>query len=231
MRGIWDKLEIYIQPFYNFSRKKVVGAEALIRSKEDEHIRAVDILNQLKAENKLIEFDILMLERLCQSIAYFNSMPLNINISPETLNKDGISKRIISIIQYYNVKDHIVLELNEGSLFDDKAVEKNIKNLTLEGITLSLDDFNMTNKGLMALSKYDVKEVKFKQTGLGEFNNKDVIILKYLKGLVGELKLNIVIEGIETISQCKVLRDLGLDTIQGYLYSKPIKMKDWVDLR
>lgn len=235
MEATWKQLEVHIQPFYSISKQKVVGAEALIRSKGNKQLSATDILTDLKSAGKLIDFDIMMIEKLCQCIAYFNTKPeikqakapLNVNISPETLNIENISKRIISIIQYYNVRDNIVLELNEGSLFDDRAVENNIRNLASEGIILSLDDFNMTNKGLMALSKYDVREVKFKQTGLGEFTNKDIIILKYLKDMFGELKLNIVIEGIETMSQYKVIKNLGYDTIQGYIFSKPVCINDY----
>lgn len=243
MSGIWGNLEVHVQPLYNIKEQKVVGAEALVRSK-NKQVGAFEILEAIKRQGRLIEFDVMMIEKLCQCISYLNGnnaelrgmIPknsgiktgkLNINLSPDTLCEHGISKKILSIIDRYNARDRIVLELNEDSLFDNKAVERNIKEFTSSGIILSLDDFNMTNRGLRALSQFDVGEVKFKQTGLGEFTRKDIIILKYLKDMCGELKLNIIIEGIETSTQLGVIEELGIETVQGFIISKPIALKHY----
>lgn len=236
-----NQLEIHIHPFYNFSQKGIVGAEALIRGNNGE--TAHQILQALKGENGLVEFDLYMIESLSDSIARLNSKPhtaysgedsalnmvsLNINISPETIATTGISHEIVDIINTYGVKHNIVLELHEDTEFSNPEVARNIDHLLSNGISLSLDDFNVMKENINTLARYNVKEVKIREINPTKgFTPKQTVIYSQLRKMLTKLNLNIIFEGIETPIQCGMVQGMGFDTIQGYLVSRPIPLSQY----
>ena len=251
MQDIFNRnsnLEIHIQPFYNISKQDIVGAEALIRGTNGNNGESAhQILQTLKSENRLVEFDLYMIKKLSDSISRLNSkssfneggvdledsasalnmVSLNINITPETIATTGISHEIVDIIDTYGVKNNIVLELHEDTGFSNPEVSRNISNLITNGVSLSLDDFNVMNENINTLARYNVKEVKIREINTKGFSVKQEIIYSQLRKMLTKLNLNIVFEGIETPYQCGMVNNMGFDTIQGYLVSKPIPLSKY----
>lgn len=220
-------VEIYLQPFYNIQNDKICGAEVLARSTEILD-SAESVIEVYRESEKMQEFDLYVIE---QAAILSNKIrrTINVNISSESLLLEDTASKILDIIHNYSVKNLLMLEINEDSNFDDNIVEYNINEFISNEVMLSLDDFNFMKNGLEVLSKYPVKQVKIKQTKLGEFTEQKLVILKHMLELTKELGVTLVIEGIETKSQLEDLYKLGFERIQGYIISKPIPYKLFIE--
>lgn len=223
--------QIYVQPLFCVSSNRVHGGEVLIRLNTVDN--GYEALNILKSRYNDAEIDKFILSETTKFICKnrnieLDILPLHVNISANTLENSDSIDEIIDIIENAECKDDIILEINENTNFDSSDVSFNIEKLLSRNIMISLDDFNVASSGISSLSKFRVQEIKLRQTGLGEFNNRDIIILKNINALCKELGTNLVIEGIETQTQLDVVKSLGIDTIQGYIYSVPLPISTYI---
>ena len=214
-------IEVYIQPFYNIQNDNICGAELLVRG---QNISASGVIDEYRKAEKLQDLDLYMIEQAAIISREIKSM-VNVNISGYSLLLKDTAYKVSSLIQDYNAKALIMIEINEDSDFDNNIVNANIKEFVSNGLLLSLDDFNFMKNGFEVLSKYPVKQVKIKQTKLGEFTEQKLVVLKHMLELTKELGVTLVIEGIETKSQLEDLYNLGFESIQGYIISEPIPYK------
>ena len=117
------------------------------------------------------------------------------------------------------------LELTESALIEgNPTTEKTLNQLTALGIQLGLDDFGTGFSSLSYLKRFPIDFVKIDRTftdGLGTDDN-DTAIVKATIALSHSLGLRVVAEGVETIAQRDLLKELGCDFGQGYLFARPL---------
>lgn len=227
-RFIGDDIELYIQPFYNIQTNKISRAEILVRGKQGES--ADTILTKYKQIGEMPKLDLYVIEEALKSLNILQEI-LNINISAETISTQHIAERIVSLIEQYKAIDKIVIEINENTDFGNNIVIENIQTFLEKGISISLDDFNTMRGNLDAIYKYKIKEIKLSNQGIEDYETKQIVVLKHLHSLTRELNIDVVVEGIETEQQYKTLYNLGFDVIQGFLISKPIKLKEYIKIK
>lgn len=218
-------VEVYMQPFYNIQDDSICGAELLVRGSGTS---ASYVLDEYRKAEKLQDLDLFMIEQTA-IIAREIGEIVNVNISGHSLLLEDTANKVSSIIRDYEAGALIMIEINEDSDFNSHIVHNNINELISNGLLLSLDDFNYMTNGFEVLAKYPVKQVKVKQTGLGEFTQQKLVVLKHLLEMTKELGETLVIEGIETMSQLEDLYKLGFERIQGYIISEPIPYKLFVE--
>ena len=128
--------------------------------------------------------------------------------------------------------DRIVLELTEGAT---QPLVKMIDALTrfrIKGIGLAIDDFGTGYSSLMQLRQLPFTEVKIDQAFVADAaNSRDSrLIIQSVAELARGLGLTTTAEGVETIDQLRIVRELGCDYVQGYLVSPPLEpstLKAW----
>ncbi len=96
------------------------------------------------------------------------------------------------------------------------------------GIRIAIDDFGTGYSSLSYLRKYPIQILKIDQSFLREMVYDDgvVTIIKAILELARGLKLDVVVEGVETIEQLEMLRTLGCFEMQGFLFSRPISAEE-----
>ena len=128
--------------------------------------------------------------------------------------------------------DRLVLELTEGATQPLIKLMDTLTRFRIKGIGLAIDDFGTGYSSLMQLSKLPFTEVKIDQAFVADVTrSRDCrLIIQSITDLAHGLGLTATAEGVETLDQLRLVRELGCDVVQGYLISPPIEpnsLKVW----
>jgi len=128
--------------------------------------------------------------------------------------------------------DRLVLELTEGATQPLIKLIDTLTRFRIKGIGLAIDDFGTGYSSLMQLRQLPFTEVKIDQSFVADAErSRDCrLIIQSVAELAHGLGLTATAEGVETIDQLRVVRELGCDLVQGYLISQPLEpsaLKPW----
>jgi EAL domain-containing protein (putative c-di-GMP-specific phosphodiesterase class I) len=128
--------------------------------------------------------------------------------------------------------DRLVLELTEGATQPLIKLMDTLTRFRIKGIGLAIDDFGTGYSSLMQLRQLPFTEVKIDQAFIADVaRSRDCrLIIQSVAELAHGLGLTATAEGVETVEQLRLVRELGCDLAQGYLISPPIEpalMQDW----
>ena len=177
-----------------------------------------------------------LMETLPDALALAQTMVeyIEVNISPVQLMQQHFSDRVKQIMEKYDVRpNQINIEITETATISmADTVNANIMDLVQYGIKFSLDDYgsgyanidyiNHMPFSIIKLDKYIIWDA-FKSTKAG-------ITLKHTIGMLNELELHIVAEGVETAEMRDHLADIGCHFMQGWYYSKAVSDQDFIRL-
>jgi len=129
--------------------------------------------------------------------------------------------------------DRIVLELTEGATQPLVKLMDTLTRFRIKGIGLAIDDFGTGYSSLMQLRQLPFTEVKIDQAFVSDVSKSrdSRLIIQAVTDLAHGLGLTATAEGVETIDQLRIVRELGCDYVQGYLVSPPLDpgaLKVWV---
>jgi EAL domain-containing protein (putative c-di-GMP-specific phosphodiesterase class I) len=129
--------------------------------------------------------------------------------------------------------DRLVLELTEGATQPLVKLMDALTRFRIKGIGLAIDDFGTGYSSLMQLRQLPFTEVKIDQAFVADVpHSRDSrLIIQAVTDLAHGLGLTVTAEGVETIEQLRIVRELGCDFVQGYLVSPPLEpgtLKGWV---
>ena len=104
-----------------------------------------------------------------------------------------------------------------------------MKQLKAQGIKIALDDFGIGYSSMAYLKWLPASILKVDRSFVQNVpeNEADSRILKAMIAMAKSLDLEVIVEGIETIEQARLCRELGADLLQGYLFSKPLSPDDF----
>lgn len=226
------------QPKYSLSRKRVVGAEALIRWQHPVlgSVSPVEFIPLAESNGTVIEMSEWIVETVCAQLANWRNrgrplVPVSVNISPVHFWRGDL----VSTLQYGLQKwglppDLMPIEVTEGVVMDaSENTLQVLSRLKSLGFHLSIDDFGTGYSSLKYLKDLPVSELKIDQSFVRELpeslsveNLSRTAIPRAIIQLAAELSLSVVAEGVETEGQKQFLFEHGCDVIQGYLISKPV---------
>jgi len=128
--------------------------------------------------------------------------------------------------------DRLVMELTEGATQPLIKLMDTLTRFRIKGIGLAIDDFGTGYSSLMQLRQLPFTEVKIDQAFIADADrSRDCrLIIQSIAELAHGLGLTATAEGVETLEQLRLVRELGCDTAQGYLISPPLEpgaLKSW----
>jgi EAL domain-containing protein (putative c-di-GMP-specific phosphodiesterase class I) len=129
--------------------------------------------------------------------------------------------------------DRLVLELTEGATQPLVKLMDTLTRFRIKGIGLAIDDFGTGYSSLMQLRQLPFTEVKIDQAFVADAErSRDCrLIIQSITELAHGLGLSATAEGVETIAQLRLVRELGCDLVQGFLISQPLEpsaLKGWI---
>jgi len=232
--------EVYYQPIYSVYENKIISAEALLRLKDPilGFISPDEFIEVAERNGSIIEIGEYVFEEVCKFISAGNLSRLGlkyieINLSPIQTMQYRLSERFLEIMKKHNVKSHeINLEITESqAAFVSENLLKNIKHLSANGITFSLDDYGTGYSNMSTVISLTFSFIKIDKTIVWDSfrDEKADEILKCMVGLFKKLGVKVVAEGVETKEMVDKLKNLECDYLQGYFYSKPLPKSEFID--
>lgn len=235
-----DGVLVYYQPIYSTETGGYPTCEALVRIKDEKlgFISPSDFIPILERNGMIVELGELILKRVCEDYQKYEFPKLGIervevNLSGRQLVVPGIYKKLLGIIKDNHVpKDAILFEITESYTKESAQayILENIKGITDNGIKLALDDFGTGYSTMINLIRLPFEIIKIDKSLLDNAmaDLKSMVLLKNNVNMLKELKKKIVVEGVETSEEAKMLKNLGVHYFQGYLYSKPVSVEEYV---
>ncbi len=123
--------------------------------------------------------------------------------------------------------DRLVLELTEGATQPLIKLMDTLTRFRIKGIGLAIDDFGTGYSSLMQLRHLPFTEVKIDQAFVADIaRSRDCrLIVQAIADLAHALGLRATAEGVETLDQLRLVREVGCDLVQGYLIAQPLDPK------
>lgn len=223
-----DEFELYCQPIIDMKDVSCTKYEVLLRWPEGQKRgfyigQVIDVSEQ---SGQIIDLDRYVINKVFSTIKRYGlNQTFSINISTQSFYSDDFIN-YLEVMMYKHMIDptRIELEITEYTTIQDydktKLYMDRIKNL---GFKILLDDFGTDYSSLNYLSKLPFDGLKIDKSYVDYIasENSDYVIVKHLIALANELGLKTIAEGIEYDEQRAVLRELGCQFGQGYLFSKP----------
>lgn len=157
-------------------------------------------------------------------------VPVSINVSMiEIMNKE-FTREFLELVDRLEIPHEFVhVEVTETVLAANfESLKESLVTLRSNNIKISIDDFGTGYSSLAYLKVAPIDFIKLDKTFIDELNNErtDYTITEAIVNISHQLSAKVIAEGVETERQIIRLNMMACDYIQGYYYSKPLKMKD-----
>ena len=233
------EFHVFYQPKVNIITGELCGAEALCRWFHDGQIvPPIEFIPVLEETSDICRLDFHMLEQVCKHIRKWldaGKKPgrISVNLSRRHMTNAQLVDIIIEIIDRYDVPHkYIEIELTETTTdVEFKDLKRVVEDLQEHGICTSVDDFGIgsTSLNLIRVVPWDVLKVDRIFVPMDNESRESArsVMFKYVIAMAKELGLECIIEGVETKAQLKMLRELGCEAVQGYLFDKPLPLDEF----
>ncbi|MFK8067399.1 MAG: EAL domain-containing protein [Gammaproteobacteria bacterium] len=231
-----QQFELHYQPVIGVKEGRIIGMEALLRwfHPEQGPMLPGAFIDELESSDMILEVGEWVLDEACRKIKLWQSkyvsLVMAVNLSARQLQDPYLMERVNVVLERHDIDPkQIELEITERQLVDknDAITQYNIQALVDRGITLALDDFGTGYSSEFYFQYFPantINTLKIDRSDInGMMDNGEVAdrVKKYIEFAKAK-NLRIVAEGIETTAQLERVEQLGIDVMQGFLFSKPI---------
>ncbi len=232
-----DEFELVYQPQFNMANHTICACEALLRWRPKDIELAVtpDIFIPIAERSDLIiRLGDWVLEKACAQISTWRTAGINIridvNVSGKQLEQANFFDKLEEKRNRYGLfPEDLGIELTEHTLIkSNELMLDGLKNQREKGMEISIDDFGTGYSSLNYLKLFPVTNLKIDRVFVADApeNELDGALLEAIVNVGHKLKLNIVVEGIESELQAQFCKNLDIDLAQGYWYCRPVSADD-----
>lgn len=235
-----DEFVVHYQPMVDLESGLIVGAEALVRWRHpggrlrfpDEFIAAAEDNGLIVPIGERVLREACMQSRRWRD-AGFDRLRMTVNVSPLQLNQPEFPEIVADAIRAAGLDPHgLELEITESAVLVEAArTTRVLDELRAMGIRLLLDDFGTGYSSMNYLKRFPIDAIKIDQSFIKEVvtDTFDRAIAESIIKLCQNVGLRVTAEGVETRAQLDLLRGLGCDEVQGFLFSaaiEPVKFEE-----
>lgn len=231
-----DRVYLVYQPVHD-AQGRVVSVEALIRWEHAEYgmIPAPAIINAAEECQLIHRIGAFAIDRACRDLvswrqAGHTSVKVAVNVSPVQLETGDLPGVVLRTLKRHAVPAELLkLEVTEGRALNmTEGSDRSLRALQAAGVGLSMDDFGMGYTSLLYLQRIKLSAIKLDGciTRDIEHNLVNQDIVRTVARLGSSQGVHVIAEFVETESQQALLRELGCDQFQGWLYSPGLKLPD-----
>lgn len=230
---------MFYQPIVNIKTEKIIGAEALIRwfPPTGEPISPAVFMDVVEYSSLIIPFGKWIVEECFRDLKQIQTesnskdFSVSINISGKQFHQFDFINAVEELRKKFDlVSNCIKLEMTERIMMDGNAALDTLIRFDELGYKLSIDDFGTGFSSLQYLFRMPLDNIKIDRSFIRDMlkDDKALAIVKSLIYLAQSLNMLVVAEGIEKDEEKHLLKALGVDFGQGYLFSKAIPLKDLI---
>jgi diguanylate cyclase (GGDEF)-like protein/PAS domain S-box-containing protein len=221
---------LYYQPILDLATSKPIGYEALLRWRHPERGLLLpgaflDVLTDTELETPVTRWT---LQRACEDLLTFGAAGdetsfVSVNLSPRQLIRPGLLEDVQAALEQTGVApERLWLEITEQNILDLRH-RASLQALQDLGCRIALDDFGTGYSGLTYLQQLPVNVLKIDREFVARLATDRVStgIIAAVTDLAELLELTVVAEGVETKDQSEMLRAMGMQYVQGFLFARP----------
>ncbi|MEH2125572.1 EAL domain-containing response regulator [Nostoc sp.] len=229
----FQEFEIYYQPIVDIASGKIVGAESLLRWQSPElgMIYPTEFIPLAESTGLIVPIGKWVLKRVCQQIkswrdAGINSLIVAVNLSVIEFNQPDFIHNLVNFISVNNLEPHdLEIELTESMIMQDvNSAIATMSKLQSLGVKIAIDDFGTGYSSLIYLKNLPINTLKIDRYFIHNVANdlQKSAIAKALIQMAHNLNLDVVAEGVETEAELGFLRQHNCNSMQGFLFSRPL---------
>jgi len=235
-----EQLEVFYQPRIDLATGRVCGLEALARWRQSvlgwvDPCKFIPIAERAGLISRLGDW---VLRRACKDLAYLSGLGhgdlrLSVNLSHCQLSEPGLVASVRSALQEFALDPRrLELELTETAIARDvEHAAEIMKGFEAAGISIAIDDFGTGYSSLSKLKCFPIRTLKIDRCFVDSLPHEedDVAIVLAIIAMAKRLRIRVVAEGVETIDQRQFLIRHQCDEGQGYLFGRPMPLKETVN--
>ncbi|MDO9238681.1 MAG: EAL domain-containing protein [Methylicorpusculum sp.] len=236
-----NQFKLYFQPQVYLDRH-IIGAEVLLRWDHPQQglISPLKFIPLAEKTNLILSIGQWVMESACAQLilwkenSYTRNLRLAVNVSARQFRQPDFVARMKQALNNTGINPELLkLELTESLVLDNiNDTIKKMNALREIGVRFSLDDFGTGYSSFSYLTQLPLDQLKIDRSFVHNIGLKstDAIIVQTIIGMAGNLGIEVIAEGVETEAQLAFLQQHGCHTYQGYLFSKPVPIQEFVDV-
>lgn len=236
-----NEFEVHYQPQLDLSSGKINGMEALVRWRHPEMgmVSPAHFIPIAEKTGNIIELGLWVTQQACTATHRWQQdgyadLRVAVNVSAHQLAHDDFTRQIRRILQQTGLPAaSLELELTESMIMQrPERVVAILEELRALGVQFSIDDFGTGYSSLSQLKRFPIDKLKIDQSFTHDIEKDDngAAITRTIIALGHSMGLRVIAEGVETEGQKRFLQDNGCHGMQGYLFSRPLPVKDFSSL-
>jgi EAL domain-containing protein (putative c-di-GMP-specific phosphodiesterase class I) len=236
------EFSVQYQPKVNIETNDIIGMEALLRWNHPTNgsISPAKFIPLVEEYDLILTIGEWMLNKVCLQVKHWQNrglspLTMSVNLSMKELYQPSLVSMVGKVLVETGLDPHCLeLEVSENTVMQNVESAKQIlTNLQALGVQVAIDDFGTGNSSLLELRQFAPNTLKIDQSLIHKLkvgSKKDIGTIQSCISLAKGLNCKVVAEGVETSEQLHLLRSLGCETAQGYLYDHPLSAEDAIDV-
>ena len=224
---------VVYQPIVEADGREIIAVESLLRWQDPQRgeVMPSEFIPAMEQTGLIVQVGRWVLEQSCRcGVAWMregvNDLVLSVNVSPRQFAEADFVQTVADVLSATGFPaQRLQLEVTEGLLLDPtpQSLEK-LDRLAASGVRLAVDDFGMGYSSLAYLKRFRLHTLKIDRMFVRDIpmHQQDAAIVRAIVDLGHGLGLRVTAEGVEKSEQFHELRRLGCDSMQGYLFSRPV---------
>ena len=208
--------------------QRTIGFEALVRWRHPKRgmVSPADFIPIAEDTGFIVRLGAWIVEEVCREFAQRGGTEtVAVNFSATQFARGDVVETVSEALRASGLQAHrFEVEITESMLMtNEKTIVTQLERLRALGIRISLDDFGTGYSSLGYLERYPIDCIKIDRSFVAKLgiDTKAVAITRAIIALAKELNMKTVAEGVEEMSQVDILRSLGCEIAQGYLFGRP----------
>jgi len=230
-----EELRVHYQPIVSLDSGQLAGFEALVRWQHPERgfINPSDFIPLAEDTGLIVPLGLWVLRRACEQLGQWQwqsaanrSLFMSVNLSGKQVARPKLVSEIRQVLEETRIDPkYLKLEITESAVMENaETAVQLLRRLKALGVHLSIDDFGTGYSSLGYLHRFPVNSLKVDRSFVGRIGEaaENIEIVRTIISLAENMGMEVVAEGVETLSQLAQLRKLNCQYGQGYLFSRPV---------
>ena len=234
-----DEMEVFYQPQIDVRTRQIVGVEALLRWNHPQLglVTPNYFIEQAEESHIIEQLSEWVLNRVAIDLfsdkGFLESqIKVSINLSATDISQKEFPENFVAVTEHFGIEpNRLEIEITENMFMGDiQACTHKLQVLSNKGISIAIDDFGTGYSSINYLRELPVHTMKIDYSFISEIEHskKGAALVAAIVGMAQGLGINIIAEGVENTNQSDYLESLGCHIMQGFLFSKPVPVNDFL---
>lgn len=233
-----QEFTVFYQPKVDLKTGKIASSESLVRwkSRNGAIIPPDRFIPVFESKFMIDRLDQYVFEKVCRFLsgriqAGKSVLPVSVNVSRLQFFDQNFIKHYVEIRDRYQIPPELLeIEFTESIAIDNTGLlTRIVEHLTKAGFACSIDDFGKGYSSLSLLKSLPFDELKIDRFFFAESNDpeRDMAVVQGIVEMVHKFNIRTVAEGVESEKQVEMLKQIGCDYVQGYVFYRPMPQEEF----